>query len=416
VRRTVICAVISALVVCGCTDSHKPASSASSAVASTSTIGPEAATAAAVPSAHRDLYDHLSADLDAYAKVINAMPSSSPSPTHPVAGAELLAANGNRLTALLAPNNLGLVDESLDRLQALHVGGVTIGIKVPMLLDSFSPDASRYVDFYATVADHVRSRGMVVSVELGALFCGTVFAQCTDPFGPGRYQSFVDDTAAQARVVIDRLHPDYLTLMAEPDTEAKLTGIRVLGTPEGAARAVGDILANIGAHRSTRVGAGAGTWLPTTFADAIAAEPIDYLDTHVYPVGAAVAANAVAIAGIATRTGKPLVVDEVWLYKTDEPGIAGGPAAAERVFRQDVFSFWQPLDARFLAVTADWARKAGAAYVSPFWSWQFFTYLDWTPELDAAPYAQLTQAFNRVVAPTLASTDTTEIGRQWGAQ
>jgi len=40
----------------------------------------------------------------------------------------------------------------------------------------------------------------------------------------------------------------------------------------------------------------------------------------------------------------------------------------EQVFRQDTFSFWEPLDARFLAITANWARKAGAVYVSAFWS------------------------------------------------
>ncbi|HEX4821988.1 MAG TPA: hypothetical protein VFV00_17420 [Acidimicrobiales bacterium] len=368
-----------------------------------------------MPAAYQPLYDHLASDLDAYESAVDAMPDA-PASTPLVKGAELLAANGNRLAGLLAPNTLGLVDESLDRLHALHVGGVTLGIKVPMLLDSFSPDAGRYADFYATVAEHVRARGMVVSVELGVLFCGTAFAQCTNPYGAGTYQSFVDDTVAQARIVIERLHPDYLTLVAEPDTEAKLTGIRVLGTPTGAARAVGDILAGIGERGSTRVGAGAGTWLPTSFADAIAAEPVDYLDTHTYPVGGGVGANAVAIAAVAQRAHLSLVVDEVWLYKTDQPGIAGGPAAAEQVFRQDVYSFWEPLDERFLAITSKWAHKAGAAYVSPFWSWQFFTYLDWSPQLDAAPYAQLTQAFNRVVAPALTSSQTTAVGHQWGDQ
>ena len=369
-----------------------------------------------MPAAYQQLYDHLSSDLDAYANAIDAMPDAPPGTPPPVAGAELLAANGNRLTGLFQPNTLQLVDASLDRLRALKVGGVTLGIKVPMLLDSFSPDAARYTDFNATVADHIRARGMAVSVELGVLFCGTVFAQCTNAFGSGMYQSFVDDTVAQARIVIDRLHPDYLTLTSEPDTEAKLSGIRVLGTAQGAARAVGDIVAGIGPHGATRLGAGAGTWLPTAFAEAIVAQPIDYLDTHTYPVGAQVGATAVALAGIAKRSGKPLVVDEVWLYKSDQPGIEGGPAGAERVFRQDVFSFWEPLDARFLATTAEWARKAGVAYISPFWSWQFFTYLDWTPELDAAPYGQLAQAFNRVVAPALTSDATTDLGRRWAAQ
>ena len=413
-RHTIGGIVVTALLLCGCSDSAKP--SASSSSASSAAPSPSSAISSPVPAAYQTLYDHLSQNLDAYAKAIDAMPDAAPGTPHFVAGAELLAANGNRLTGLFQPNTMELVDASLDRMHGLHIGGVTLGIKVPLLLDSFSPDAARYADFFATVADHVRARGMVVSVELGVLFCGTVFAQCTNPYGTGTYQRFVDDTVAQARIVIDRLHPDYLTLTSEPDTEAKLTGIRVLATPEGAARAIGDIVAGIGPHGTTKLGAGAGTWLPTTFAQAIVAQPIDYLDTHTYPVDAEFGANAVAIADIATRARKPLVVDEVWLYKSDQPGIQGGPAGAEKVFRQDVFSFWEPLDVRFLDITAKWARKAGAAYVSPFWSWQFFTYLDWTPQLDAAPYSQLTQTFNRSVVPALTSTQTTAAGRQWGAQ
>jgi hypothetical protein len=305
-----------------------------------------------------------------------------------------------------------LVDVSLDRLHALGVRGVTLGIKVPMLLRSFSPDAARYADFYATVAKHIRARKMTVSVELGSLFCGTVFANCTNPFA-GSFQAFVTDMAAQARIVIKRLHPDYLTLISEPDTESKLTGIPELDTPAGAARAVGDILSALGPRGRTRVGSGAPTWLPLSFARAILAQRIDYLDTHIYPVGRQEAANAVAIAGIARRARKPLVADEVWLYKSAHPGVAGGADGADQISRQDMFSFWEPLDTRFLAATATWARKAGAAYVSAFWSWQFFSYLTWTPALDRGPYAQLASAFGQKVTSAVADGDVTTPGRRW---
>lgn len=406
-RTVLVGALVMGMAACSGTGKRPAAATSSSATATT------AAPAPAVPANYRQLYDTISRQLDTYDRTIAAMPPAATGAKPPVAGAELLAANGNRLAALLRPDTIVLVDESLDRLKALQVGGVTLGIKVPMLLGSVTPEAGRYADFYATVADHARARGLVVSVELGVLFCGTVFAQCTDAVA-GSYRAFVDDTAAQARIVLDRVRPDFLTVLAEPDTEAKLTGVSVLATPDGAARAVGDVLAAAGPRGAARIGAGAGTWLPTSFAQAIAAQPVDYLDAHVYPANAQSAANAVALAGVARRAGKPLVIDEAWLYKTDQPGIAGGPAAAETVFRQDVFSFWQPLDARFLATTFTWARKAGAAYVSAFWSWQFFTYLAWTPQLDAAPYQQLVAAFDRAVAPTLTTSATTDIGGQWG--
>jgi hypothetical protein len=230
------------------------------------------------------------------------------------------------------------------------------------------------------------------------------------------YQTFVADTAAQARIVINGLHPDYLTPISEPDTEARLTGVRMLDTPAGAARAVADIVARIGSRGRTRVGAGAGTWLPTSFAQAIGAQRVDYLDTHTYPVGRQDGANAVAVAAIARKKRKPLVADEVWLYKSAATGIGTTAGAAELAFRQDTFSFWEPLDARFLATTATWARKADAVYVSAFWSWQFFTYLTWTPALDLALYPQLTATFNLAAQRALAGRDTTALGRQWSRE
>ncbi|MGZ4325585.1 MAG: hypothetical protein ACXVV5_26425 [Solirubrobacteraceae bacterium] len=388
------------------------ASQASSRTAPLGTAAPMAA--ARVPAKYRSLFDQVSHHLDAYEHAVAAMPRARPMPRGrpPIAGVELLAANGNRLSALLQPGTMQLVDVSLDRFRTLGLGGVTLGIKVPMLLGSFSPDAQRYADFYATVAKHIRARRMAVSVELGALFCGTVYASCTNPFAAS-YQTFVADTAAQARTVIKRLHPDYLTIISEPDTEARLTGVRALDTPAIAARAVADIVARIGPRGRTRVGAGAGTWLPTSFAQAIAAQRVDYLDTHTYPVGRQDGANAVAIAAIAHKRRKPLVADEVWLYKSAEPGIGSTIGAAEQAFRQDMFSFWEPLDARFLATTATWARKAGAIYVSAFWSWQFFTYLTWTPALDLDLYPQLTATFNQTVLPALVGGETTALARQW---
>ncbi len=369
------------------------------------------ALASPVPARYQSLYGRISGNLDAFGRAVAAMPTlGRPGKRRtPVRGAELLAANGNRLSALLNPNTMTLVDTSLDRLKQLGVGGVTLGIKVPMLLSSFTPDAARYANFYATVASHARARGMVVSVELGVLFCGTVFARCSDPVGHS-YQRFVADTAAQAAIVIKRVRPTYLTLFSEPDTEAKLTGVNSLGTPAGAANALADIVRKMGPRGSTRIGAGAPTWLPTSFARAIVAEPVDYLDTHIYPAAAHQGANAVAVARIASDAHKQFVVDEEWLYKNLT---SGGPSGAEQDARQDLFSFWEPLDEKFLRTTANWARKAGATYVSPFWSWQFFSYLNWTPALDSQSYPQLTAAFSRVLAPALANGTTTAVGRQW---
>jgi hypothetical protein len=380
------------------------------------TTGPTASTGtgttirAPVPAAHRALYDHLSAQLDAYQHAVDAMPVS-PATVAPTRATELLPANGNRLRALLTPTAVVAADTWLDRLQKLGIGGVTLGIKVPMLLPQFGPDADAYTRFYATVAEHARARHLTVDVELGELFCGTPFASCSYSYR-GTYDAFVRATVDQARIVIDRVRPAYLTVLAEPTTEAALAGIPSLASQDGAVRYVVDVLAGIGPRGTTKVGAGAATWLPSSYDAALLRTSIDYLDVHVYPITASMTATLLEDTALAHAAGKPIVMDETWLYKTDDLRSAT-PATSDRVFRLDSFSFFEPLDVRFLEITAAWARKAGAAYVSPFWAGQFFSYVDWTPALDVAPFATLNQAFDEQVRRAFTAGTTTETGRTW---
>ncbi len=365
----------------------------------------------AVPNRYETLYMGLCANLDAYQAAVDAMPDLSGGRS-PTPAAELLPANGNRLKDLLSPATMPAVDAFLDRFRSMGIRGITLGVKVPLLLPRFGPDAAAYTNFFATVADHARARGMTVDAELGALFCGTVYARCSKPFD-GTYEQFVADTAAQARIVIDRLKPDYLTILSEPTTEATLVGIPSMKTPDGAARYVHDVLSGIGSRRSTKVGAGAAPWLPSTYVEAILREQIDYLTVHIYPVSASIAATIVQDTNLARAAGKPVMADEVGLYKTLTADSTA--ATAEQVYRLDNFAFFEPLDVRFLTITAQWAKKAGALYVSPFWAGQFFAYLDWTPQLDSVDYPTLVRTANRAVSQAFAGGHLTALGRAWPA-
>ncbi|MDQ6696466.1 MAG: hypothetical protein M3Z46_03295 [Actinomycetota bacterium] len=365
-----------------------------------------------VPPGYRTLSSHLSSALDAYEAAVKRMPSTKQGDASPVAAAELLPANGNRLEALLAPGTLPSVDAWLDRFHAMGIRGVTVGIKLPMLLERFGPDAASYTRFYTTVADHARRRGMTVDVELGALFCGTAYASCTSPFN-GSYRQFVDDTVAQARIVIDRVRPRYLDILAEPTTEATLTGVHEFKTPVGAARYVRDVLAGIGERRSTKVGAGGATWLDPIYDEAILREAVDFLVVHIYPMSSQIAGNIVDLTALARRAHKPIVADEIGLYKTDTAG--AGAATADSVYRLDAFSFFEPLDVRFLTITAEWAKKAAVAYVSPFWAGQFFAYIKWTPALDKEPFAALSRTSNAAIAKAFGADLLTRYGRTWPA-
>lgn len=396
--------------------SVSPSTTTGSAGKTASTAGstlPEPSTIA-VPSVHRTLYAHLSSALDAYEAAIQAMPSTrrSSARSATLAAAELLPANGNRLKALLAPSTLPSVDAWLDRFHAMGIRGVTVGIKLPMLLERFGADASSYTRFYATVADHARRRGMTVDVELGALFCGTAYASCSSPFDRS-YQQVVDDTVAQARIVIARVRPTYLDILAEPTTQATLTGVQEFKTPVGVARYVRDVLAGIGPRGSTKVGAGGATWLDPTYDEAILREEVDFLVVHIYPMNPQIAGNIVTITALAQRAHKPIVADEIGLYKTDTTG--AGAATADSVYRLDAFSFFEPLDVRFVTITAQWAKKAAVAYVSPFWAGQFFAYIKWTPALDRAPFAVLSRTSNAASAKAFGADLLTGYGRAWAA-
>ena len=89
--------------------------------------------------------------------------------------------------------------------------------------------------------------------------------------------------------------------------------------------------------------------------------------------------------------GKPIVIDEAWLYKSVGEGVEGVPGLAgnEAVFRRDVFSFFEPLDERFLAQAARFAKTAGALYFAPYWSNYFFSYLEYDPFTQDLPYKEL---------------------------
>ena len=270
---------------------------------------------APVPAKYKRMYNQTAADLGAYEPAIAAMPSYSTKPANSRTGfVELLDANGNREAALLKPATMTGVNKSLDAFKRLGVGGVVIGVKLPLLLPQYTPQAAQYTQFFAKAAAAARARGFVVDVELGPLFCGTQYATCSYQY-PTTPAGWAQLTAQQARTVIDSVRPDYLDLISEPSTEAILTGIKSLQTPDGFRTFVSDTVTAIGSHGTTKLLAGAASWFPAKFDQSIVGSGIDGLVTHVYPANAGTAANLVATSRVAHDAGLPLIADEVWLYK-----------------------------------------------------------------------------------------------------
>ena len=405
-----------ALVAAACTSSSGAPST--SVPSRRSTTAPALSVAATppgpVPAQYAALYVQLSAGLDSYQAAVAAMPDyratgpSAPS-FHPAA--ELLDANGNQQAKLLAPGALTRVEGELDSFQRLGVTGVTIGIKLPLLLSQYTPRAANYADFYAAVARQARERGFTIDVELGGLFCGTAFSTCSYNY-PSTVAGWAQLSAEQAKIVIARVHPDFLDILSEPNTEANLTKIPALETQAGVVEFINDTLAGIGAHRSTEIGAGAASWFPISYDEAIARTGVNVLVEHIYPLSPQISATIVATAELANQVHKPIVADEVWLYKgTTTLGANVTQSSTES--KLDAYSFFEPLDQRFLTITRQWSMKADVSFTSAFWSWQLFNYVAWTPALDAGSVDQTLGLLYQGAQQAIGHGEASTSGRVW---
>jgi hypothetical protein len=339
----------------------------------------------AAPAEFAPLYAFLKTSLDNYDRYLAAQGRHEP---HRLTfGAELLPANANRGPDLLTPQALAGVTAYLDRLQEMGVQGVTIPVSYPLLKADF-PRAGEYLAFYRQVAREVRRRGLKLDVENGIVFANSPFSKISVSYAGLTLARYGMAKRQMAETIIRELEPDYLTLGSEPDTEATLLALRELNDPRTYTDLVRTALRGLERGR-TAIGAGIGTWGSLETVKSLAATTdLDFIDIHVYPVGGHALENTVLVAEVARRYHKRLVMDEAWLYKSGG-NEAQSIAANAEIFRRDAFGFWAGLDQQFLASMVKLADTEGVEYISPFWTTYFFAYLDYSPEIQALPYAQL---------------------------
>lgn len=349
-----------------------------------------------VPAAYADLYAQLSAELTvAEAQVAPLQPQLEPQPIY---AAELLPANGNRGTDLLQPTTIYGVSAYLDALQGMGVRGVVFAIGYPLLLDRF-PNSAQYLDFYRQVMSELRKRGMTVTIESSVVFANSAFSTITWDYSKTTFPQFLQDRHEMAMKIVTQLAPDYLDLGAEPDTEAKLTGFAQLAVPAVWAQSIGTIIQGIN-RGSTRIGTGVGTWTSPSFVDAECAQPIDFIALHIYPVDASSIATAFQAAATARAHGKPIIIDEAWLFKMRR-GESTSIADDTAIFGRDAFSFFAQLDQQFLEFLDDFARVEGVSFISPFWSTYFFSYIPYDAATGALPYAEIVKQVNSAASQNI---------------
>lgn len=200
------------------------------------------------------------------------------------------------------------------------------------------------------------------------------------------------------------MHPRYLSLEGEADTESFLTGLP-LDKPANYAQVVSAEIARIGTHTGTLLGAGPGSWSSIAYdRDLARIHGLDYLDTHLYPTDTQAIANISAAARIAHQAGKRIAMEEAWLYKAAGPNpLAPNGETNLQAHVLSYYSFFAPLDQQFLTKLVALTRADDFAYVSPFGGFSLFTYLDYTPAMASESFRQLTLQYNAFVAPARAT-------------
>ena len=214
-----------------------------------------------------------------------------------------------------------------------------------------------------------------------------------------------------AQTILREMSPDYLGLVAEPDTEAALTGLTALNDPATYAGMLTFILQGLN-RGDTLLGAGVGTWGNLKFVEEFVKLGIDYVDVHHYPIWTEQLQNLVFIAQMARAAGKRITLDETWLYKahfSESTSIA----ANEEIFRRDAFSFWTPLDQRFLRAIAKLAQVERYDYISPFWTNLYFGNVDYTAETATMAYRDVTARVNQKAVENLLAGRVTPLGSEY---
>ncbi len=337
-----------------------------------------------IPSQYQDAYNTVNANVTSFSATVNANWGGAVSPV--VYAPQLQTATSALTTSLLQPNYYQVtVLAELNSLQALGVTGVTFHIDFPTLYQPFysnPADYQAYLSFYTTLVNEIHARGLKVVIEntISLVYPGTNGASFIPYYQSLDWPTYMSQRAQLAASIAQLLQPDYIVLVAEPDTEANASGQVNANTVSGSTQMVQGMIASIRATGATGVqmGAGCGTWHPSflQFIQSFTTLPLNQIDMHVYPVNVNNLPNALNALGLVQAAGKQASMSEFWAYKESDAEY-NQVLPYTTVYARDVFSFWESTDIAFLQAMKNFANFGKFAFLSPFWSHNFAADLDY---------------------------------------
>ncbi len=378
------------------------------------TSAPRPEAAPPVPPEYQPLQDVLTGELAAFESNLNRTWDHSQGQT--VFGTELAFANGNVGEALLTPQAMQANRTLLDRLQAMGIKGVVVAIKYPLLRPDF-PRSFEYLAFFQQIVAEAHKHNMKVLVEAGAIFAGTPYSTVRVDWSKETTGSFLQGLQDQLVLIAREVKPDYLTLANEPQTEEALTRLDI--PPAVWGEFVRTTAAKVDRGQGLLVGAGTGTWEDAAYVQQVIAMPgLDYIDLHVYPLGrdGNLLSRALEIARQAHAAGKGVTISECWLYKAAPEEMGGGLGDVEAIQNRDVFSFWSPLEVRYLKDMMSLADAARLDFASFFWTRNLFTYLDYASTPHDLSTAELNRRINQAAIAAVEDGALSPLGAYFASQ
>jgi hypothetical protein len=325
-------------------------------------------------------------------------------------GVDLLVAN--RLRGEVLGNDPVMETRALmlDRLKALGVGCVSLNLQYPLLTRAH-PRTPEYRAFYRGLAAEIRRRGLAIVAEIGSGSAAPKLGQMEADLRGLNRSRFNSGLREMAEAVIADIRPDHLTLLSEPDTQTRNTGLTF--SPAEFAATVKHVARDL-KPPGIRIGAGAGTWTALEYFKALAAIPeLDYLDLHIAPIQHGFAAErALKAAEIARSSGKGISIGAAWLYKVWGREFDRIPPA--EAFSRDVYSFWQPLDEHFVELIANLAHGIQAEFCSFFGTTYLFGYMDFTADTGRLQPAELVRLSDQTADENIGKGTLSATGQKFG--
>lgn len=316
-------------------------------------------------------------------------------------GIELLVASSNRGEVLLTDRVFQSTVLTLDRVQDLGIQSIALTIQYPLVLDSY-PRSGEYLNFYKKVSEEISRRGQKVIVKMSTLFKEPEFSKVKADYTGLTIDRFKKELLEMAAKIAKEVRPDYLVILSEPDTNARNIGLD-LSSPNFA-----EIIQHV-AHglkpTGIRLGAGAGTWSHLRYFEQLAdITELDYIDLHIYPIqGDLAVSKTLSVANLARKKNKGISIGEAWLYKVSSRELGRVSVTHLGAFARDVFSFWQPLDQKFLEMMVNLSHLIDAEFCSFFWMKYFYGYVEFGRRTRRLSDSELIQASEKAAAKEIVS-------------